>query len=191
MRVIAGVLKGRRFHPPHGLPARPTTDFAKESLFNILTNHFVFGDIAFLDLFAGTGNLSYEMASRGCTDIVCVEQDAASAAFIRKTAEGFGISLQVINMDVFHYLRSTKKQFDIIFAGPPYALELIPALYDEVFEIGLLKAGGWFILETNPKLAFDNKPFFLQRRKYGQTVFHIFENSVPGTGKSQDIPENP
>lgn len=150
-------------------------DFAKEGLFNILTNYFDFEMISFLDLFSGTGSLSYEMASRGCEDIVCVEKDGRSVEFIKKTAAAFGVNLNVMRMDVFEYIRSTKKQFDIIFAGPPYPLENIPALPEEIFEMQLLKEGGWFILETNPKYNFDDHPYFKQKRKYGTTIFHIFE----------------
>ncbi len=176
MRVIGGALKGRRFNPPNNLPARPTTDFAKEGLFNILTNHFDFEVVSFLDLFAGTGSLDYEMASRGCEDIVCVEKDGRSVEFIKKMTAEFKVEINVMRMDVFEYIRSTKKKFDIIFAGPPYALENIPELPLEIFEMGLLKESGWFILETNPKFKFDDHPNFIQKRNYGTTIFHIFEN---------------
>jgi 16S rRNA (guanine(966)-N(2))-methyltransferase RsmD len=175
MRIIGGTLKGRRFYPPGNLPARPTTDFAREGLFNILTNRFDFEMVSFLDLFSGTGALSYEMASRGCDDIVCVEKDGRSVDFIRQTAAEYKIELNVLRMDVFEYIRTTKQKFDIIFAGPPYPLETIPALPDEIFEMRLLKEGGWFILETNPKHKFEAHPHFLQKRNYGTTIFHIFE----------------
>ena len=176
MRVIGGTLKGRRFNPPNNLPARPTTDFAKEGLFNILNNHFDFEEVAFLDLFAGTGSLDYEMASRGSEDIVCVEKDGRSVEFIKKTAAEYKIEINVMRMDVFEYIRSTSKKFDIIFAGPPYPLENIPQLPVEIFEMQLLKPGGWFILETNPKHKFDDHPNFREKRNYGTTIFHIFEN---------------
>ena len=175
MRINAGKFKGRRFNPPTGLPARPTTDFAKEGIFNIITNNFDYDDIAFLDLFAGTGNISYEMASRGVNDIVAVELDPRSIAFIKKTAETLGVEINVLRMDVFDYIRTTKKKFDIIFAGPPYPLENIPDLPEEIFEMHLLNPGGWFILETNQKYNFETHHKFLRSRNYGTTVFHVFK----------------
>ena len=175
MRINTGKFKGRRFESPANLPARPTTNFAKEGLFNILANHFDFEEVAFLDLFSGTGGISYEMASRGSEDIVCVEMDQRSVEFIKKTAGILGAELNVMRMDVFEYIRSTKKKFDIIFAGPPYPLTNIPDLPDEIFEMQLLKQKGWFILETNQKHSFDTNPFFLRKRNYGTTWFHIFE----------------
>lgn len=175
MRITAGKFKGRRFNPPNNIPARPTTDFAKEGLMNILTNHFDFESVSFLDLFSGTGSISYEMASRGCTDIVCVELDNRSLQFIKKTSDDLQMGLNVLRMDVFEYIRSTKKKFDIIFAGPPYPLPNIPDLPLEIFEMQLLKEGGWFILETNMKYNFDDHPHFLRKRNYGTTLFHIFE----------------
>ncbi|MBC8172708.1 MAG: RsmD family RNA methyltransferase [Chitinophagales bacterium] len=176
MRIVAGKLKGRRFQPPKNIPARPTTDFAKEGLFNILTNHFDLEDVSFLDLFAGTGSLSYEMASRGSSDIVSVEKDGRSAAFIKKSAEEFHLNINVMQLDVFQYLRNTKRKFDIIFAGPPYALENLAELPNEIFELQLLATNGWFILEHNPHHNFDLHLNFKNKRNYGSTIFSIFEN---------------
>lgn len=153
-------------------------DFAKEGLFNILNNYFDFEEISFLDLFSGTGSLDYEMASRGCTEIISVEKDGRSVEFIKKTAAEFKIEINVMRMDVFEYIRSTSMKFDIIFAGPPYPLENIPALPVEIFEMQLLKPGGWFILETNPKHSFTDHPQFREKRNYGTTIFHIFENKA-------------
>ncbi len=175
MRINSGKFKGRRFNPPDNLPARPTTDFAKEGLFNIITNNFEYDEIVFLDLFTGTGNISFEMASRGVTDIAGVELDQRSITFIKQMATDLNIEINMLRMDVFEYIRSTKKKFDIIFAGPPYPLENIPALPDEIFEMELLKPKGWFILETNQKYSFDEHPYFLRKRNYGTTFFHIFE----------------
>ncbi|MBK7443721.1 MAG: RsmD family RNA methyltransferase [Chitinophagales bacterium] len=174
MRINAGKFKGRRFNPPTNLPARPTTDFAKEGLFNILTNNFDFEMVSFLDLFSGTGSLCYEMVSRGCEDIVCVELDKRSIDFIRKTSDELQGNINVMKMDVFEYIRTTKKKFDIIFAGPPYPLENIPALPEEIFEMQLLKPEGWFVLETNQKYKFDDHPHFIRMRNYGTTHFHVF-----------------
>ncbi len=175
MRINTGKFKGRRFNPPNNLPARPTTDFAKEGLFNILTNNFALDEVSFLDLFSGTGSISFEMASRGCEDIVSIELDKRSTDFIKKMSDDLEMNINVLRMDVFEYIRSTKKKFDIIFAGPPYPLENIPALPEEVFEMQLLNPGGWFILETNQKYTFDDHPNFLRKRNYGTTFFHIFE----------------
>lgn len=174
MRIVAGKHKGRRFHPPANIPARPTTDFAKEGLFNIISNNFDIDEVSYLDLFAGTGSLCYEMISRGCEDLVCVELDKRSIDFIRKTAAELNATISVMKMDVFEYIRSTKKRFDIIFAGPPYPLPNIPDLPEEIFEMELLNPGGWFILETNQKYKFEDHPNFIRVRNYGTTHFHIF-----------------
>lgn len=176
MRIIAGKFRGRRFEPPKNIPARPTTDFAKEGLFNILVHSFDIETVSFLDLFAGTGSLSYEMASRGCEEIVCVERDGRSAAFIKKTVEQLEIPATVMQMDVFQYIRSTKRKFTLIFAGPPYALETLPEIPDEIFGMELLDKGGWFIMEHNPHHNFDQHPNFRNKRNYGTTIFSIFEN---------------
>jgi 16S rRNA (guanine(966)-N(2))-methyltransferase RsmD len=175
MRIIAGKFKGRKFFPPPNIPARPTTDFAKEGLFNILQNYFDLESISFLDLFSGTGSLSYEMASRGCSEIVCVEKDGKSVSFIKKTMEALNITASVLQMDVFHYIRSARRQYSIIFAGPPYALELLADIPNEIFEMQLLANEGWFILEHNPQHNFDEHPHFKMKRNYGTTIFSIFE----------------
>ncbi len=175
MRIISGNLKGRRFSPPAKIPARPTTDFAKEGLFNILANTVDFETVSFLDLFGGTGSISYEMGSRGCKEIVCVEKDLTSVNFIRKTASEFALPVNVMQMDVFEYMRSTRSAFDIIFAGPPYKLELLDQIPDEIFEVHLLNPGGIFILEHNPDHNFDAHPHFKRKRNYGTTIFSIFE----------------
>lgn len=185
MRIISGKFKGRRFHPPANIPARPTTDFAKEGLFNILVNKFHPEDVAFLDLFCGTGSHCYEMASRGCTDIVGVELDARSVEFIRKTAAELQVNINVMRMDVFEYMRTTKKKFDLIFAGPPYPLPNITDLPEEVFGNNLLLPGGWFVLETNTKYNFEEHPHFLRSRNYGTTVFHIFEKPIDSSADMQ------
>lgn len=174
MRIISGNLKGRRFNPPAKIPARPTTDFAKEGLFNMLANHLDFESAGFLDLFGGTGSISYEMASRGCTDIVCVERDAVSVRFIKQTAEQLQIPVNVLQMDVFEYIRSTKRTFDIIFAGPPYKLEILDEIPDEIFGAGLLNQAGLLILEHNPDHKFDTHSRFIRKRNYGTTIFSIF-----------------
>ncbi|HAE14298.1 MAG TPA: hypothetical protein DCG24_08695 [Bacteroidetes bacterium] len=175
MRVISGNLRGRRFQPPAKIPARPTTDIAKEGLFNILSNRIELANTSFLDLFGGTGSISYEMGSRGCSDMLLVEKDPKSAAFIRKQAEEFGLDLQVMQMDVFEYIRSASASYSLIFAGPPYGLPNLDKIPDLIMEKGLLASGGWLILEHNPNHHFDEHPNLKMKRNYGTTIFSIFE----------------
>lgn len=183
MRIVSGILKGKHFYPPRHIPARPTTDFAKEALFNILVNHFDFETVHFLDLFAGTGNIGMEMYSRGCRDITSVDLSPISIGFIRKMSEEVGIpNHQIIKGDAMLYARNCTRQFDIIFAGPPYALEQINEIPDIIISRKLIKPGGWFILETSPRHNFSEHPNLLQVRNYGQTHFWIFgpEAIIPG-----------
>lgn len=176
MRVIAGTLGGRRFQPPGHMPhTRPTTDIAKEGLFNILQNQLDFTELKTLDLFGGTGSISYELASRGVTDLTVVEKDPVMAEFIRKTADSFGISgLKLIKADVFRYIRECREQYDFIFAGPPYALAEIDELPRLIFEHRLLKPGGRFVLEHTPRNNYQSFPGFRRERNYGTTVFSTF-----------------
>lgn len=175
MRVISGTLGGRKFYPPANLPTRPTTDFAKTGLFNILSNYFDYYEISFLDLFSGTGSLSYEFASRGAERIVSVDKDSRVIEFIRKITEEWKITgIEIHKSDVFKFLKYNKEKFNIIFAGPPYSLETIDELPEIVLSKNILKGGGWFILETSPKHQFNDHPQLLQVRNYGQTHFHFF-----------------
>ena len=176
MRVIGGELGGRRFNPPGHMPhTRPTTDIAKEGLFNILQNQLDFGELKTLDLFGGTGSISYELASRGVPDLTVVEKDPVMYEFIRKTAAEFRIEgLRVIKMDVFKYIRSCGEKYDLIFAGPPYALQDIDELPRLVFEKRLLNKGGRFVLEHTPRNNYKSFPFFRTERNYGTTVFSTF-----------------
>lgn len=176
MRIISGELGGRRFNPPASMPyTRPTTDIAKEGLFNILQNNLDFEELVTLDLFGGTGSISYELASRGVRDLTVVEKDNSMYEFIRKTAAGFGIeNLKLLKMDVFKFISTCNKQFDFIFAGPPYALTTINDLPVQVFEKKLLRNGGWFVLEHTPRNDYKSFPFFKSERNYGTTVFSIF-----------------
>jgi len=175
MRIIGGQLKGRRFVPPDHIPARPTTDFAKEGLFNTLNNVWDFTEIRFLDLFAGTGSLSYEFGSRGCPSMTAVEQDARLARFIRESAVQYQLPIQVMQMDVFQFLERCREQFQVIFAGPPYPLPQLASIPDTLFATSVLAPGGWFILEHNPQHRFDQHPKFYRARTYGTTIFSIFE----------------
>ncbi|NUQ23702.1 MAG: RsmD family RNA methyltransferase [Saprospiraceae bacterium] len=178
MRIISGKFKGRRFYPPaDNWPTRPTTDYAKEGLFNILQNQLDFEDIKVLDLFGGTGNHSYEFISRGCTDVTYVDKFPACVNFVKKTAEALHVTdeLQIVKADVFKYIQSCVSRYDYIFAGPPYALPTIDQIPTLIFDKGLLTPGGWLVLEHNPNHSFKNHPFYSQERHYGKTIFSIFE----------------
>ena len=175
MRIIGGTFKSKPFHPPSNNPARPTTDFAKEGLFNILNNEYYFDDISFLDLFSGTGSISYEMVSRGCTDIDCVEMYGPNIDFINKTALELKSNIRTHQTDVFEFAKKCTRSYKIIFAGPPYPLPNIPDLPPLIFEHNLLQKEGTFILETNPQHVFDSHPNFVKKRNYGTTIFHFFE----------------
>lgn len=178
MRIISGKFKGRRFYPPADKwPTRPTTDIAKEGLFNILQNHYDFDSVQMLDLFGGTGNHCYEFISRGCTDATYVDKFPACVAFVKKTAETLGIKseLQIVKTDVFKYIEACTRQYDYIFAGPPYALTNIPEIPSLIFDKDLLLPGGWLVLEHNPNHNFKQHPHFSQVRNYGATIFSFFE----------------
>lgn len=177
MRIIGGKFKGRRFTPPADKwPTRPTTDFAKEALFNILNNLLDFESVRFLDLFGGTGNHSYEFISRGCTDVTYVDKFPACVQFVQKTATQLGIQneLRVLQMDVFRFIENANSQWDYIFAGPPYALPTIDIIPDLIFEKKLLAPDGIFVLEHNPHHDFINHPQLKDIRNYGQTHFSFF-----------------
>lgn len=176
MRIISGTLGGRRIQPPANMPhTRPTTDIAREGLFNILQNNIDLEGIRTLDLFGGTGCISYELASRGASSLTVVEKDPKMFAFIQKTAAELKLSnLKVIRMDVFKYMDQCAERFDLIFAGPPYALGEIDLLPDRVFEKKLLQPKGWFILEHTPRNSYKEHPWFKAERNYGTTLFSIF-----------------
>lgn len=173
MRIIGGTLGGRRFSPPANIPARPTTDLAREGLFNILTNLVDLEGIAALDLFAGTGGISYELISRGAASVTVVEQDTASVAFIKKTALDFRIddALKIVRGDAFRFLK-TAPVYDLIFADPPYALPRIAELGDEITK--KLSATGVAILEHDGRNGFEAHPQFLRAKAYGDTIFTFF-----------------
>lgn len=157
---------------------RPTTDIAKEGLFNILSNNIEMEGIATLDLFGGTGSISYELASRGAADLTIVEKDNQMSAFIRETLLALGIeNAVVIRDDVFHFIAHCDRKFDFIFAGPPYALKRLDDLPGEIYRNHLLKEGGWFVLEHTPDHHFENEELYKTSRNYGTTVFSVFVNS--------------
>jgi len=175
MRIISGRYGGRVFQPPAKMPhTRPTTDLAKEGLFNILENNLTIDQLKTLDLFGGTGSISYELASRGAEDLTIVEKDPAMANYIRQTGEKIGINLKLIQMEVFKYIDQSVSKYDFIFAGPPYALTTIDELPVRIFEKQLLNEGGWFVLEHTPRNSYKTHPHFKAERSYGTTVFSIF-----------------
>ena len=176
MRIISGTLGGRMINPPKNLRARPTTDFAKENLFNVLGNMVDFDEIDVLDLFAGTGSISYEFASRGAKSVTSVEINAVHYNFILKTAKSFGLNnLHPVKANVFLYVKSCPKQFDVIFSDAPYDLEGSEQVVADVFEKGLLKDDGILIFEHSKSLDFSSHPNFLRLRSYGSVQFSIFQ----------------
>lgn len=183
MRIISGTMGGRKINPPANMPyTRPTTDIAKEGLFNILGNQLDFEDLKTLDLFGGTGSISYELASRGATDLTIVEKDGNMFDFIKKTTADLKIeNCNPVKSDVFKFIEKSYETFDFIFAGPPYALTTIDELPTKVFQKPILKDGGWFVLEHTPRNDYSNFPYFKMTRNYGTTVFSFFVNEPPAS----------
>ena len=178
MRIISGKYGGRTFQPPADMPhTRPTTDIAKEGLFNVIQNNIELEGIKTLDLFGGTGSITYELASRGAADQTIVEKDKQMAAFIEQMKTKLAIDLKLVKMDVFKFMEQCNEQFDFIFAGPPYALGTIDDLPKMVVENKLLKQGGWFVLEHTPRNGYKKFPLYKTERNYGTTIFSIFINS--------------
>jgi len=179
MRIIGGELGGRRVNPPSKMPyTRPTTDIAKEGLFNVLENNLDLSTLKTLDLFGGTGSISYELASRGVRDLTVVEKDPAMFAFIQKSAKELGLAdfYKVVRTDVFKFIEQCADTFDFIFAGPPYALETIDELPKVVTR--LMKDKGWFVLEHTPRNNYEGYPLYVTQRSYGTTIFSIFVKKV-------------
>lgn len=176
MRIIGGVLKGKSVNPPANYNARPTTDFAKEGLFNILNNELDFEEISVLDLFSGTGSISYEFASRGCKSIIAVEMNPTNASFIKKCAEIFKLrSIQVVRHNVFDFIEICTKSFDLIFADPPYAIEGLDKIPEKIFEKDILNSGGYLILEHPVNYSFTGSEYFVKEKKYGNVHFSFFK----------------
>ncbi len=176
MRITGGEFGGRKINPPTKMPyTRPTTDIAKEGLFNMLQNILDFEELKALDLFGGTGAISYELASRGAIDQTIIEKDEQMFSFIKKTIESLNITtIKPIKMDVFRYMNQCTEQYDFIFAGPPYALQTIDDLPLVVFEKKLLKSEGIFVLEHTPRNDYQLHPNFQRMKNYGTTVFSFF-----------------
>lgn len=175
MRIVSGKYKSRRIKPPTNLPIRPTTDFAKESLFNILNNILDFDELKVLDLFAGTGGISYEFVSRGVQSVLAVDQNNKCVQFIQSTADQLQMNeLSVAQRDAFKFLEKTPAKFDVIFADPPYELKNIKDIYQLVMERALLKEDGWLIIEHSSATDFSGFPYLDQVRKYGKVNFSFF-----------------
>ena len=175
MRIITGKYKGRHFDIPRSFKARPTTDFAKENIFNVLAGYIDFEGINALDLFSGTGSISLELVSRGCSHVVSVEMDRDHHRFIQQCLQKLNSKVCIpIRGDVFRFLKSCRQQFDFIFADPPYALQELPQIPDLVFEKQLLKPEGIFVFEHGKDYDFSQHPHFLEHRSYGSVNFSLF-----------------
>jgi len=183
VRIISGKYKGRRIFPPKGLPVRPTTDMSKEALFNVLNNHFSFESLKILDLFAGTGNISFEFASRGSTPITSVDADFGCVKFIKQVASEYDFNIAATKSDVFTFLERNKATYDIIFADPPYALDqkTFDKIVLTVFEKNILQEDGMMIIEHSKYTKLDHLIHFSFKKSYGGSIFSFFE-----IGKSND-----
>ena len=176
MRVISGIYRHRHFDVPRTFKARPTTDFAKENLFNVLANRMDFEEAKALDLFAGTGSISIELLSRGCSRVVSVEKDSDHYAFIAKVMETVKTDRStIIKGDVFKYLERCQEQFDFIFADPPYQLPELGSIPEIILGRGILKPDGIFVLEHGDKYDFKENPRFTDMRVYGSVHFSFFK----------------
>lgn len=175
MRIISGRLKGKQLVAPTNLPSRPTTDMAKESLFNVLNNYLFLEDCEALDLFAGTGNISYELSSRGCPKVIAVDNHPLCVKFMEKMAERLGFSaMQVVRQDALQFVQRTYLRFDLIFADPPYDYTHHEALVDHVFGRDLLKEEGVLVVEHGRDTDLSAQPYYLETRRYGSVHFSFF-----------------
>lgn len=178
MRIIGGTYKGKQIIAPKNLPVRPTTDFAKEGLFNILNNKIDFEDLTVLDLFCGTGNISLEFASRGAKKIYAVDKHTPCLNFIKDTSKSLKINnIFIDRADVFKYLEKSTSSFDLIFADPPYELENIDLIYDLVFKNNVLNVDGYLIIEHGQTTDLSGKKNHIETRKYGNVHFSFFSHS--------------
>jgi len=177
VRIISGKFKGRRIFPPKGLPVRPTTDMSKEALFNVLNNHFSFEGLKILDLFSGTGNISYEFASRGSDNITSVDGDFGCVKFIKQVAEEYDFNIAAIKSDVFKFLEKNNNSYDIIFADPPYALD--QKTFDKIvlliFDQNLLREDGMMVIEHSKYTKLDHLIHFSFKKSYWGSIFSFFE----------------
>lgn len=176
MRIVSGNFRGRRLRAPDHLPVRPTTDMAKEALFNILNNHYYFDQLSVLDLFAGIGSISFEFASRGCQEVMAVDSHSGCVHFLEKSNHELGAGIAIIKSDVFKFLDRNSKPYDLIFADPPYDMktEDFHQLIHFVFNKKLLKEEGMFIIEHGVQTDLSDQIGFQMTRKYGSNVFSFF-----------------
>lgn len=176
MRIIGGDLRGKPISPPVNYKARPTTDFAKEGLFNTLANQFDFSEISVLDLFSGTGSISFEFASRGCSSITAVEMNPLHSLFIKNTAAKFSLvkEIQVVRHNVFDFLGICNYQYDIVFADPPYDIAGFGNIPEKILSSPILKDGGILVFEHPAAFSFYSNPLFLKEKKYGNVHFSFF-----------------
>ena len=179
MRIITGIYKGRHFDIPRSFKARPTTDFAKENIFNVLNGYMDLEGAMALDLFSGTGSISLELVSRGCAHVISVEQDRDHHRFIQDCLKKLGTDVCVpLRGDVFRFIKSCKQQFDFIFADPPYALKELPTIPQLIVEKDLLKPEGVFVFEHGKDNDFSDNPHFVEHRSYGSVNFSIFRPNI-------------
>ena len=174
MRIIAGKYKGKKIFAPKTLPVRPTTDFAKEGLFNILKNQINFEQIKILDLFAGTGNISFEFSSRGCKNVTSIDLNFNCVKFMKSMNKELLFQNNIIRTDAFRYLKKCKESFNLIFADPPYDMENINLIPQLIFERNLLFEKGFLVLEHDNKIDFKNYRNFKEKRMYGKVNFSLF-----------------
>lgn len=179
MRIIGGTYKGKVIKLPKDLPVRPTTDFAKEGLFNILANKIDMDGLSVLDLFSGTGHISLEFASRGAGSITGVDKSFKCAGFLRSISKELNFNINAIKSDVFDFLKNCPSTFDLVFADPPYDMEEIPKIHELVFEKNLLNENGILIIEHGPKTKLEHLSGFTQHRKYGNVNFSFFIKPEP------------
>lgn len=183
MRIITGIYKGRHFDIPRSFKARPTTDFAKENIFNVLTQYVDFDGAEALDLFSGTGSISLELVSRGCQTVVSVEMDRDHHRFIQECLKKLNTKVCIpIRGDVFRFVKSCRQQYDFIFADPPYALKELPQIPDLVLQKGILKEDGIFVFEHGKDHDFSDHPNFIEHRQYGSVNFTLFRATAKTTG---------
>ncbi|MFI3314915.1 MAG: RsmD family RNA methyltransferase [Rikenellaceae bacterium] len=186
MRIVSGTCKGRVINPPKALKARPTTDFAKENLFNILTNRIEIENIRVLDIFSGSGSISYEFASRGAKQVVSVEKDPIHQSFIRQCSATLGLkNILSVKSNAFVFIKHSKESFDLIFADPPYDLQEADNLPQLIFESTLLNDDGVFILEHSKSKDFSSSPHFQERRAYGSVNFSFFSREQNSTNNEE------
>lgn len=176
MRIISGIYKGKRLTAPKSLPVRPTTDFAKEALFNILNHRVRFDELSLLDLFSGTGNISYEFGSRGCNDITSVDADFGCVKYIQKISDELSFNIKTVKSDVFKFVKAASGSFDVVFADPPYdfTIDQLDTLVTDLFKNGMIKEDGMIIIEHTKHNDLSQISHFSEARKYGGSVFSFF-----------------